>query len=76
MTTTDPERTFTVDATPDAVSLSAGTVNSGTADAAPDVHLPAEAFARLIYGRLDPDHTPAGAEAPALDTLRRVYPGP
>ena len=37
---------------------------------------PAEAFARLVYGRLDPEHTPPGDHGPALDTLRRVFPGP
>jgi uncharacterized protein (TIGR03083 family) len=69
--TTDPQRTFTIDLTPDAVSLT-----PGAAGAAPDLHLPAEAFARLVYGRLDPAHTPAGIQTPTLDTLRRVYPGP
>lgn len=69
--TTDPQRTFTIALTPEAVSLV-----PGAADPAPDLHLPAEAFARLVYGRLDAAHTPAGSEAPALDALRRVYPGP
>ena len=43
----------------------------------PDLELPAEAFARLIYGRLDPDHTPAftGTEE-LMDVLRQTYPGP
>ena len=37
--------------------------------------LPAEAFSRLVYGRLDPDHTPAfTGDAALLDTLRRVFP--
>jgi uncharacterized protein (TIGR03083 family) len=69
--TTGPQRTFTIDLTPAAVSFT-----PGAAGAAPDLHLPAEAFARLVYGRLDPPHTPAAIETPALDTLRRVYPGP
>jgi uncharacterized protein (TIGR03083 family) len=69
--TTSPQRTFTIDLTPDAVTLT-----SGSANAAPDLHLPAEAFARLIYGRLDAPHTPAGIDTPALNLLRRVYPGP
>lgn len=42
----------------------------------PDVQLPAEAFARLVYGRLDRDHTPPGIESPTLDVLRHVFPGP
>ncbi|HEY3923547.1 MAG TPA: maleylpyruvate isomerase family mycothiol-dependent enzyme [Acidothermaceae bacterium] len=37
--------------------------------------LPSEAFIRLIYGRLDPDHTPPGTEDPILETLRTVFPG-
>ena len=42
----------------------------------PDIELPAEAFCRLVYGRLDPEHTPhvTGDES-ALDTLRAVFPG-
>jgi len=71
--TTDPARTFRIELTPEAVQF-------GTAEAAqtatPDLDLPAEAFARLLYGRLDPAHTPQGADGAALDTLRRVFPGP
>lgn len=40
--------------------------------------IPAEAFLRLVYGRLDPDHTPAGVEAVPpleLDDLRALFPG-
>ena len=41
-----------------------------------ELTLPAEAFVRLIYGRLDADHTPpvknAGVE---LDELRPIFPG-
>lgn len=37
--------------------------------------LPAEAFIRLVYGRLDPEHTPPGAEDPILDVLRTVFTG-
>jgi uncharacterized protein (TIGR03083 family) len=41
------------------------------------VQLPAEAFVRLVYGRLDPGHTPAGIEAEGitLDELRAIFPG-
>jgi hypothetical protein len=39
--------------------------------------LPAEAFCRLVYGRLDPDHTPPfSGDAALLDALRSVFPGP
>ena len=37
--------------------------------------LPAEAFVRLVYGRLDAEHTPAGVDDPILDTLRTVFQG-
>jgi uncharacterized protein (TIGR03083 family) len=69
--TTGPERYFTVELTPDGVVLT-----PATATASPDVRLPAEAFARLVYGRLDAEHTPAGEHGSALDTLRRLFPGP
>jgi len=41
------------------------------------LHLPAEAFLRLLYGRLDPAHTPGvdALEQSTLDTLRKVFPG-
>jgi uncharacterized protein (TIGR03083 family) len=70
--TTDPAREFTLRLTADAVDLGAG--GRGRA---PDLMLPAEAFCRLVYGRLDADHAPAvtGDEA-VLDTLRAVFPGP
>jgi len=48
----------------------------GAAATSPEVELPAEAFARLVYGRLDGEHTPAGEHGSALDILRRVFPGP
>jgi uncharacterized protein (TIGR03083 family) len=69
--TTDPERGFTVEITPGGVALT-----PGAAAASPDVELPAEAFARLVYGRLDAEHTPSGEHGPALDILRRLFPGP
>ena len=38
--------------------------------------LPAEAFLRLIYGRLDPEHTPTVTATDVdLDALRAVFPG-
>ena len=70
--TTDPARDFAVRLSADAVELGAG---AGADE--PDLVLPAEAFCRLVYGRLEPDHTPAftGDES-VLDTLRAVFPGP
>jgi uncharacterized protein (TIGR03083 family) len=70
--TTAPERDFTLELTPDRAALSPGTTGSS-----PQLALPAEAFARLVYGRLDPDHTPAvQGDAETLDALRRTFPGP
>ena len=42
-----------------------------------DLHLPAEAALRLMYGRLDDDHRPPvdRNELPPLDRLRRVFTG-
>ena len=42
----------------------------------PELALPAEAFIRLVYGRLDPAHTPPVETRRAdLDGLRQVFPG-
>jgi len=42
----------------------------------PTLDLPAEAFLRLVYGRLDPEHTPDSVTGSApLDLVRRVFPG-
>ncbi len=70
--TTDPARDFVLRLSADAVELGAGAGGDER-----DLLLPAEAFCRLVYGRLDPDHTPAftGDES-VLDTLRAVFPGP
>ncbi len=69
--TIEPSRDFEVILRPDAVTLTP----SGPAGPA-DLELPAEALVRLVYGRLDRDHTPSfgGAEAD-LDELRRAFPG-
>lgn len=53
---------------------------TGPADTGPataDVHMPAEALIRLVYGRLDPAHTPASVVADGVDlnALRTVFPG-
>ncbi|HEX3588306.1 MAG TPA: maleylpyruvate isomerase family mycothiol-dependent enzyme [Pseudonocardiaceae bacterium] len=67
--TTEPERSFTLTTGPE-VALTPG------ADGDPDLRLPAEALLRLVYGRLDPDHSPADlAQAPDIVALRRVFQG-
>jgi uncharacterized protein (TIGR03083 family) len=69
--TTQPERYFTVRLTPESAELL-----EGDGGIAPDVELPAEAFCRLLYGRLDSEHSPpVRANGEVLDTLRRVFPG-
>jgi uncharacterized protein (TIGR03083 family) len=69
--TVAPSRTFTLALRPDDVTLSP----RDPVDE-PDLELPAEALIRLVYGRLDPDHTPAGmVGAGHLDELRKVFPG-
>ena len=65
--TTEPERQFAVTVSPE--------VAIEPADAAPDLTLPAEAFIRLIFGRLDPEHAPADVDEAQLTRLRQVFPG-
>jgi uncharacterized protein (TIGR03083 family) len=70
--TTDPERDIALRLTADGVELIAGERGKH-----PDLELAAEAFSRLVYGRLDPDHTPAfSGDGALLDALRSVFPGP
>jgi uncharacterized protein (TIGR03083 family) len=70
--TTDPRRVFEVDLRADAVTFTPGE-GQGPAD----LEISAEALTRLVYGRLDPMHTPpvVGDET-ILEELRRVFPGP
>ena len=68
--TSAPVREFTVVLDVDAVEL----VDTNH-DGAVDLEIPAEALVRLIYGRLDEDHTPASVRGDAVDYLRRVFPG-
>lgn len=68
--TTAPDRRLVVALAGDSASLT-----DGTDDDPVDLALPAEAFIRLVYGRLDPDHAPAVDQAEALDQLRSAFPG-
>jgi uncharacterized protein (TIGR03083 family) len=73
--TTDPQRSFlvsldetaTVEVNPPA-DKTAGSAKLG---------IPAEAFLRLVAGRLDAEHTPSGitTSGVTLDELRQVFPG-
>jgi uncharacterized protein (TIGR03083 family) len=71
VTTTDPARTYRITFEPD---LSVQLVDG---DAAADLTLPAEAFLRLVYGRLDPAHTPSSVtgDTGRLADLRKAFPG-
>jgi uncharacterized protein (TIGR03083 family) len=71
--TTSPERAFHLDLGPSGVSLRPSLDDTDAAT----LTLPAEAFVRLVYGRLDPDHTPGSviADGVDLELLRSVFPG-
>jgi MDMPI C-terminal domain len=71
--TTEPARALRL-SVGDVVTLSPA---GAEGRAAAEVRMPAESVIRLVYGRLDPDHTPktvstVGVE---LDTLRVLFPG-
>jgi uncharacterized protein (TIGR03083 family) len=71
VSTSDPERDFVLE-TGDAVSLT----ESDGGQRLPELRLPAEAFVRLVYGRLGPHHTPpVEADGVDLDELRQLFPG-
>jgi uncharacterized protein (TIGR03083 family) len=68
--TQEPQRDFEV-----VIDETSVTLLDASHDRTPDVELPAEAFVRLIYGRLDAvGGLDDGAEA-HLEHLRRVFPG-
>jgi uncharacterized protein (TIGR03083 family) len=68
--TSSPERQFTLEIGEKVV------LASEPSERAPDLRLPAEALVRLVYGRLDPAHTPTvETEGTQLDELRQVFPG-
>ena len=73
--TVGPERDWTLTIGDESVELVSGKASE------PDgsLHLPAEAFIRLVYGRLDDAHEPASVQLEAddvsLDDLRAVFPG-
>jgi len=75
VTTERPERSFLIDGTGDQVTLTPDPADD--VDSEGVVRLPAEALLRLVYGRLDPDHTPSSvvADGVDLDALRRTFPG-
>jgi uncharacterized protein (TIGR03083 family) len=75
VTTTDPERTFILE-TGDTVSLLPAGDDTAPELGLSELRLPAEAFIRLLYGRLDPAHTPpVESTGVDLDELRPIFPG-
>ena len=69
--TFDPDGSFTLSFRTDGLSLAPAEPGN-----APDLELAAEAFVRLVYGRLDPAHTPlVRGDNGVLDELRRSLPG-
>jgi uncharacterized protein (TIGR03083 family) len=80
VSTTDPDRQFILE-TGEAVAL---TPSDGEVTAEPrdseqglsELRLPAEAFVRLVYGRMNAAHTPPAEVAGVdLDELRQIFPG-
>jgi uncharacterized protein (TIGR03083 family) len=68
-----PERDFMLEAG-ETVTLAPSVAGEDTE--LPELQLPAEALVRLVYGRLDPAHTPpVETRGVDLDELRRLFPG-
>jgi uncharacterized protein (TIGR03083 family) len=75
VTTTDPHRRFILE-TNEAVTLTPSDDETAPEPGLSELSLPAEAFLRLVYGRLDPAHTPPTATSGVdLDELRKIFPG-
>ena len=68
--TTGPSRAFAVNVGAERLALTAAERSASV-----DIELPSEAFVRLVYGRLDPDHAPPDIESPELEQLRGLFPG-
>lgn len=70
--TAEPDAAFLLEVDADGPRLTVGSDEAAPAT----LTLPAEAFIRLVYGRLDPDHTPPlEVDGTDLSTLRSVFPG-
>jgi uncharacterized protein (TIGR03083 family) len=68
VSTTDPAVTFTLD-------TGGVTLTPGSTGAAASLTLPAEAFVRLVYGRLDDDAEVTAANGVTVPELQAVFPG-
>ena len=75
VSTTDPERRFILE-TGEAVTLTPSDDESPSEPGVSELRLPAEAFIRLIYGRMDKAHTPpAETTGVELSELRQIFRG-
>jgi uncharacterized protein (TIGR03083 family) len=75
VSTTDPGRQFTLE-TGEAVTLTPSHDEGPPELGLSELRLPAEAFVRLTYGRMDEAHTPPAEHAGVdLDELRQIFPG-
>jgi len=71
ISTVSPVRHFTLD-----IGESVTLAPAPSSEGLPELALPAEALVRLVYGRLDPAHTPpVEARRVDLDELRPIFPG-
>jgi uncharacterized protein (TIGR03083 family) len=68
VTTTQPAMTFTLD-------TGGVTLTPGSTGASASLALPAEAFVRLVYGRLDDDAEVTSADSITVPELQAVFPG-
>jgi hypothetical protein len=70
--TTEPSARLLLELSGDSARLSPETAVSTT-----ELKLPTESLVRLVYGRLDPDHTPTGVVVAddTLAALRDAFPG-
>jgi uncharacterized protein (TIGR03083 family) len=75
VSTTDPDREFILE-TAETITLTPSDAEGTPELGVSELRLPAEAFVRLLYGRLDEAHTPAAESAGVeLDELRPLFPG-
>jgi hypothetical protein len=75
VSTTYPERRFILE-TGEAVTLTPSDDETSSEPGLAELRLPAEAFIRLIYGRMDEAHTPpAETTGVELDDLRQIFRG-
>jgi uncharacterized protein (TIGR03083 family) len=75
VSTTGPERQFTLE-TGEEVTLTPSDDEVTPELGLSELRLPAEAFIRLLYGRMDEAHTPPAESAGVeLDELRPLFPG-